>query len=81
MISELYEKFEDTKWITRSPNRRGKGNAVDKRKRTEVQIMIYTTIYRKLNIEQLEPKKAPGVNSGTPEGYAVSLLGLVAIIL
>ena len=43
--------------------------------------MIYTTIYRKLNIEQLEPNKTPGVNSGVPEGSAVSLMGLVALIL
>ena len=43
--------------------------------------MIYTTIYRNLKIKQLEPKKGPGVNSGALSGYAVSLMGLVALIL
>ena len=43
--------------------------------------MIYTTIYRKQNIDQLEPNKTPDVNSGAPEGSTVSSMGLVALIL
>jgi hypothetical protein len=33
--------------------------------------MIYKTQHRKIKIEQHEPHKKPGVNSGAPEGYAV----------
>jgi hypothetical protein len=33
--------------------------------------MIYKTQHRKIKIEQHEPHKKPGVNSGAPEGLAV----------
>jgi hypothetical protein len=38
-----------------------------KRKRKKGRTMIYKTLHRKLKIEQHEPYKKPGVNSGAPE--------------
>jgi len=44
-----------------------------KRKRIKRQTMIYKILLRKQNIEQHEPHEMPRVNSGAPEGLAISV--------
>jgi hypothetical protein len=39
-----------------------------KRKSTKEQTTIYKTLHWKLDIEQHEPHKKPGINSGAPKG-------------
>jgi hypothetical protein len=51
-----------------------------KRKTTKGQTTILKTIHIKLKIEQYQPHKKPGVNSGAPEGWEV-LAPLVALVV
>jgi hypothetical protein len=57
------EKFEDTKGVIKSRNRRRTDHTIAKRKRTKEQTTIDKTLYRKLKIEQHELHYKPGVNS------------------
>jgi hypothetical protein len=46
-------------------------NTMTKRKQTKGQTMIYYTLYRKLKITHHEPHWQLGINSGSPEEWAV----------
>jgi len=52
-----------------------------KRKGTKGQTIISKALHRNLKIEKHEPHKHPGVNSGDPEGYAVSALHVSLVVL
>ena len=54
MKPKAIRKFEDTKGVIKSRNRKGTVNTVTKRKRTKGQTTIYKTLYRKLKVEQRE---------------------------
>ena len=57
----IYEKFEDAKRVMRTINQRRRKIQLPKEKGKEDK-----TIHRKLKINQHEPNKKLGVNSGAP---------------
>jgi len=58
----LQETFENNKRVIRRLTRRTY-NTMDKRKETTEQTMIYSTLHRKLKIEQHEPNQEVGMNT------------------
>jgi hypothetical protein len=62
-------------------NRRRTDNTLVKRKRTKGQTMIYTTLQKKLKIEQHEPPCKSGVNAGAPEGLALPASLVASVVL
>jgi len=45
------------------------------------QTPIYKTLRRKLKTDQREPHTQPGVNSGAPDGWAVSVPHVAPVVL
>ena len=62
--------FEDIKGVIKSS--KSKMDRKHNGKKTKGQTMIYKVAHRKLKIEQNEPYKEPGVNSGVSEGQSNS---------
>ena len=68
-----YKIFEDTERVIRSHKSKNRKHNQVKRKRTHGQTLIYQALHKKLKIEQQEISIKNGVNSGAPEGLAVTV--------
>ena len=71
--------FEDIKGVIKSS--KSKMDRKHNGKKTKGQTMIYKVAHRKLKIEQNEPYKEPGVNSGVSEGQVTHAPRLAPVML